>query len=299
MAFTWTELQTKAQRLSKDNNADVLTQLKADMNEGYALFNAKLSRYFTRKQQFTSLVANQQIYQTPIDCVRITGMTVVVATNYQPVVKEIRSEFEWRQITSYPMNSNWPTYYYPLGNDEVSLWPVPSQDVTNGLRLYYQPTTGPLTVDDTTSTTTSSTVTITNGSVTVTASPGVFNPDMAGLWFQITDTTDQTWYEIASATSLTLTLKSAYTATSGSGHAFRVGQLSILPQQYASAPVHYALWSYFSSNGDEPRAQYHKDKYDQMVQDCLEEYSSSNTSNVITSDEYSALNLWLVPPPAG
>lgn len=298
MAITWTDLKVKAQRLAKDNNPDTLTQLAQDMNEGYALFNAKLSRYFTRKQQFTDLVAGQQIYQTPIDCVRILGMTVQVANTYNPVVKEIRDEFQWRQITSYPIQSNWPTYYYPLGNDEVSLWPVPSQTVTNGMRLYYQPTTGALTVDDITSTTTSTMVTVSNQGTTVIASASAFTADMAGLWFQVTDTTDQTFYEVLAATSTTLTLKTAYTATSGSGHTWRIGQLSIIPTEYDSAPVHYALWSYFSAAGNENRSQYHRTQYDNMVADCLEEYSSSNVSGVISDSDYTELNLWVVPPPA-
>lgn len=296
--LTWTDLKTKAQRLVKDNNPDTLIQLQQDMNEGYALFNAKLSRYFTRKQQFTDLFAGQQIYQTPIDCVRILGMTVQVANTYNPVVKEIRDEFQWRQITSYPIQSNWPTYYYPLGNDEVSLWPVPSQTVENGMRLYYQPTTGSLSVDDVTSTTTSTTVTVVNGGVTITASGSVFNADMAGLWFQVTDTTDQTFYEILAATSTTLTLKTAYTATSSASHAWRVGQVSIIPMEYDSAPVHYALWNYFSMAGNENRSQYHRTQYDNMVADCLQEYSSSNVSGVISDDDYTELNLWVVPPPA-
>lgn len=298
MAFTWSDLQTKAQRLAKSNNSDVLTQLNLDMNEGYALFNAKLSRYFTRKQQFTDLVAGQQIYQTPIDCVRILGMTVQVANTYNPVVKEIRDEFQWRQITSYPIQSNWPTYYFPIGNDEVSLWPVPSQTVTNGMRLYYQQTTSALTVNDVTSVTTEATVTVSNGSVLVTASNDVFNADMAGLQFQVTDTTDQTFYEIIAASSTELQLKSAYTATSGADHSWRIGQVSIIPMQYDSAPVHYALWSYFSAQGNESRAAYHRGQFDNMMADCLEEYSSSNVSSVISDDDYTELNLWVVPPPA-
>lgn len=298
MAYTWTDLKTKFQRLAKDNNPDTLLQGELDMNEGYALFNAKLSRYFTRKQQFTDLVAGQQIYQTPIDCVRILGMTVQVANTYNPVVKEIRDEWQWRQITSYPIQSNWPTYYFPIGNDEVSLWPVPSQTVTKGMRLYYQPTTGALTVDDTLSTSTT-TITVVNGGVTVTAAGGSpFNADMAGLQFQVTDTTDQTFYDILSATTSVLTLKTAYTATSGSNHTWRIGQASIIPMEYDSAPVHYALWSYFSSVGNEQRASYHRLQFDNMVADCLEEYSSSNVSSVISDDDYTELNLWLVPPPA-
>lgn len=303
MALTWTEMETKAQRLAKDNNSDTLTQLKEDMNTGYHMFNAKLSRYFSRKQQFTSLVAGQQLYQTPIDCVRVMGMTVIVTQNYSPVLKEIRSEFEWRQITSYPMQSNWPTYYYMLGNDELGLWPIPSQDVANGLRFYYQPQDHDLSIEDVTSTSTSSTVSVTQGSATVTASSTVFNADMVGLWFQITGVTDLTWYEITEATTTTLTLKSAFVGITGSGKAWRVGQLSIIPQEYADAPMHYALGNYFSAQGNEGRANQHlgtekaPGMFYNMINDCLEEYSSSNTSKVITDEPY-GINIWQVPPPS-
>lgn len=299
MATTWTQMKVKAQRLARSNNADVLTQLSEDMNTGYHMFNAKLARYFTRKQQFTNLVATQQLYQTPIDCVRVMGMTVVVSTNYQPTVKEIRSEYEWRQITSYPMGSNWPTYYYMIGNDQLALWPIPSQTVTNGLRFYYQPDDHDLSVDDVTSTTSSQTVTVTNGLTTITATGTPFNADMVGLWFQVTGVTDLSWYEIVAATTSTLTLKSAYVGLSGASKAWRVGQLSIIPQQYGDAPGHYALSNYFSAQGNEVRASQHLKIFNDMMQDCLEEYSSSNMSAIITEEDMVGdLNLWSLPPNA-
>lgn len=305
MALTWTEMQEKAQILAKDNNAGTLAQLKQDMNTGYHMFNAKLSRYYTRKQQFTDLIAGQQLYQTPVDCVRVMGMTVIVTPNYSPVLKEIRSEFEWRQITSYPMQSNWPTYYYMIGNDEFGLWPVPSQDVENGLRFYYQPQDYDLSIEDVTSTSTGYTVSVTNGSTTVTANGSAFNTQMVGLYFQVTGVTNLTWYEIVGATATTLTLKSAFVGTTGSGLSWRVGQLSIIPQEYADAPMHYALGNFFSAQGNEARANQHlgqdtdgrRGMFYSMIKDCLEEYSSSNTSSVIT-DEPTGLNLWQVPPPA-
>lgn len=298
MSLTWTDMEAAAQLRAKDNNSTTLTQLKQDMNTGYHLFNAKLSRYFSRKQQFTDLVASQQIYQTPIDCVRMLGMTVLVSNTYQPPVMEIRSEFEWRQITSVGTSSNWPMWYFAIGNDELSLWPIPSQTITNGLRMYYQPQTSDLSIEDVTSTSTSATVTVQNGSTTVTASSSVFNANMAGLSFQATGVPDLTFYEIISATSNTLTLKSAYVAPSASGLAWRVGQVSIIPQEYDEAPIHYALWNFFSANGNETRGEYHKTKFDGMVDDCLEEYSSSNVSSVVTDDLNGSLNLFLIPPPA-
>lgn len=302
--LTWTQTYTKSQRLSKDSNPDTLIQLKQDINTGYHLFNAKLARYYTRKQQFTSLIAGQQIYQTPVDCVKVLGMTSLVTPTYEPPLKEVRSEYDWRQIVSVKnYKNNWPSWYFMIGNDELSIWPIPSQNVTNGLRFYYQPQDHDLSIDDVTSATGGFTVTVTNGSPTVTATGSAFTTDMAGLSFQVTGQTDLTWYEIVSATSNVLTLKSAYVATSGSGKAWTVGQTMIIPQEYQDAPMHYALGNFFSSQGNESRSQYHlgtdrePGMFYQMVHDCLEEYSSSNESSVITEDDF-FLNPWLLTPPA-
>lgn len=302
--ITFQSAYTKTQRLAKDSNADTLIQLKQDINTGYHLFNAKLARYYTRKQQFTNLIAGQQIYQTPIDCVRVLGMTTLVTSTYEPPVKEVRSEYDWRKITSVKnYKTNWPSWYFMIGNDELSLWPIPSQNVANGLRFYYQPQDHDLSLDDVTSTTTGFTVTVTNGSPTVTASGSAFTADMAGLSFQVTGQADLSWYEIISATATVLTLKSAYVGVSGSSKTWTVGQTMIIPQEYQDAPMHYALGNFFSAQGNENRSQYHlgSDKapgmFYMMVNDCLQEYSSSNESSVITEEDY-YLNPWLLTPPA-
>lgn len=305
MSLTWTQAYTKTQRLSMDANADTLTQLKQDWNTGYHLFNAKLSRYFTRKQQFTNLVANQQLYQTPIDSVRVTGISILVTSTYEVPLIQIRDEYQWRNITSYrTLASNWPTYYFVQGNDEISLWPIPSTAVTNGMRFYYQPQDHDLSIEDVTSTTTSATVTATNGSTTITATGNAFNLNMVSCWFQATGVTDTSWYEIVGQTATTLTLKSAYVGSTASSLAWQVGQLSIIPQEYADAPMHYALGNFFMSKGNETRAQYHlgtqknPGMFYNMVNDCEEEYSSSNTSSVVTGADDVGLNVWMVPPPA-
>lgn len=297
--ITWTSMETKFQRLARSANTDTLAQGQEDMNTGYHLFNAKLARYFTRKQQFADLVSGQQLYQTPIDCVRVLGMTVLVSATYSPTVKEIRSEYEWRQLTSYPMKSNWPTYYFMIGNDELGLWPIPSQSISSGLRFYYQPQDHDLSVEDTLSTS-GTLVTAANGSATITAAGSPFSQQMIGLNFQVTGVTDLTWYEITAATSNTLTLKSAYVGFSGSNLSWRIGQLSIIPQEYADAPIHYALSLFFSAQGNEARAVEHLNLFQGAMADCEMEYSSSNESSVITYDDDTIPNnIWLVPPPAG
>jgi hypothetical protein len=309
--ITWTDLETKFTRLSRDNSAGTLAQGKQDMNTGYHLFNAKFGRYYSRKQQFTDVVEGQSIYQTPVDSIRIIGMTVKTATgtnSYSPPIKEIRSEYEWRLIKTTPnYASSWITYYYVLGNDEIEVWPVPSQDITNGIRYYYQPQDHDLSVEDTVSSSLSPTQTciVTNDSATVTSTGSTFTSQMIGLNFQLTGVTDLTNYEIVAVpNSSTLTLKSAFVGASGSGFNFRIGQLSILPQEYADVPVHYALGLFFSGKGNEARAQYHLGTQDKpgmfysMINDATQAYSSSTEGNII-SDSENFISPWVLTPLPG
>lgn len=299
MAKTWTNIKESMQRIARDNTAGTLTQLEEDYNTGYHLFNAKLARYYTRKQQFTDIVQDQSIYQTPVDLLRITGLTALVggsSTSYSWPLKEISSEYEWRQIRSYRTSNNWPTWYISLGNDKFEVWPIPSQDVTNGFRLYYQPQDYDLSIDDTTSTSANATVTVTNGSTLVTATSGVFTQNMIGLNFQVTGVTDLTFYEIVAVpTPSTLTLKSAFVGFTGSLQAWRVGQLSIIPQEYVDAPMYYSLANYFDSKGNENRAAYFRKLFEDMQASCDAEYSSSQSGSVITEDTV-ASNPFMYPP---
>lgn len=303
--LTWTDLSNKAVRLARDSTNGTLVQLQQDINSGYQLFNAKLNRYWSRKQQFTDTVEGQSIYQTPIDSVRIIGMTVATATGvnaYSPPVKEIRSEYEWRMIKTVPnYASNWATYYYMIGNDAVELWPVPSSDIPNGIRFYYQQQDHFMSVDDIISSALSpvQTCTMINGSVTVTSTGSTFTSQLAGLSFQLTGVTDLTWYEIVDVpTSSTLTLKSAFVGNSGSGLNFRIGQLPIIPGEYHSNLVNYALWLFFSGKGNESRATLHKGLFDSAVDDAVKEYSSSTEGNVISDDE-NYISPWLLTPLPG
>ncbi len=299
--LTWTESWQKAQIISGDKSATTLTQLKQDINIGYSRFNANLGRYFSRKQQFTDIIKGQSIYQTPIDSIRIIGMTISISNTYQTPVKEIRSEFEWRQIVAYPYSSNWPAYYFVLGNDEVQVWPTASQDVINGMRFYYQQQDHALSIEDITNSTTGATVTVTNGSTLVTATGGIFTPNMVNLKFQLTDVNDLSWYEIVDVpTSATLRLKSAFVGLSGIGQSWRIGQSFIFPEEYSDVPIDYALARFFESRNNAVRSTYHENKYQSAVDDAVEQYASSTEGNVIFDDGTFTNSWFLTPlPPTG
>lgn len=303
MAKTWSDISLKLTRQMRTANADQLAQAQDDWNTGYHLFNDDLARYYTQEQQFANLKKGQFIYQTPVDSVRVLAMTVQVSPTYEPPLTEVKSEAEWRRLTSIKtISSSYVENYRVLGDDKVALFPTPSQDVSNGIRFIYQPQDHDLSQIDVTSVTSAATVTVTSGSPTVTATGSAFTADMAGWWFQLTGVTDNTWYQVVSATATTLTLKSAFAGTTGSGLAFRVGQLSIIPQSYTDAPMHYALGMYFYGVGNQARGDLHLGKpenspglFYQMLERCRAAYSSANESSVITDDSDRMVNSWFIP----
>ena len=78
---TWQETYELAQQLSGDTSASILTMLKSDLNLGAKKLNTSMGRYFTRQSKSTNLVAGQQYYQTPPDCLKVTGIDFLLSTD--------------------------------------------------------------------------------------------------------------------------------------------------------------------------------------------------------------------------
>lgn len=293
--ITFEDAYIKAQAISGDSGASALVQLKQDINIGYHRFNAAIARYFTRKQAFTDIVVGQQYYQTPIDSVRVMAVSTVLSNNYEFPVDQMRSEYQWRQQNIVPFTSTYAIYYFVVGNDQIGLWPIPSQTVSSGLRFIYQPQDVDMTQDDYTT----GTITVVNGSTAVTGVGTTWTTNMIGSQITATDNSDGQWYEIIDVpTTTSLTLKTAWIGPSGATKPYRIGQIFIFPPEYDDVPIDYALARYFESKNNVVRAKYHRDNFDEQVNRAVREYASSSTSNVITG-EMESINLWLVPPQVG
>lgn len=275
-----------------------MTQFKQDINVGYHRFDAAISRYFTRKQQFANIVASQQFYQLPIDVVRVMAVSQVVQTNFEVPLSQVRSEEEWRIKNIFTVSTAVPTHYFIYGSNQVGIWPKPASAVTNGLRFVYQPQD----VDMTKADYTTGTVTITNGATAVTGTSTVWtSASHKGMWLAVTDGSDGNWYEVDTVVSNTsLTLLTPYAGPTVSAAAYKLGQLFNLPGEYADVPVDYAMRRYYDSKNNPERAKYHLERYQEAVTDAVEKYASSSLSNVITDDEVGVIqNPWLWPPAAG
>lgn len=285
----------KAQNISGDFTPTTLVQLKQDINIGYKRFNAAIARYFTRKQQFADIVAGQQLYQTPIDAIRVNTVTTKLSNGYQYPLEQIRSEVDWRWYNIYQYSSSYIQYYFVIGSNQIGLYPIPSYSLAGGLRLIYQPQDVDLTQDDYTA----GTVSVSNDGITVTGVGTAWVATMVGRSFQLTDGSDGNWYTITAVSSPTsLTIETPSVALSASGATYRIGQTFIFPSEYDDVPVDYSLARFFEARNNSTRATYHNNKFMDQVNDAVEKYSSSSTSNVITEDTQTQ-NAWLLPPMPG
>lgn len=292
MPITYQQSQQKAQYISGDNTAATLTQFQQDINIGYSRFNAAVDRYFSRKQQFTDIIADQQYYQVPVDSLRVMDVTVTIPNGYTYPCNQVRTEYEWRQMNIVPYTSNYATNYFIMGSDQIGLYPIPSDTVDAGLRFIYQEQDTAMSQDDYTT----GTIEVTNGSTAITGTSTVWAQTQVGLYLQTTDGTDGNWYEIDSVdSSTTITLRTPYVGPSGSGKAYIIGQLMNIPMEYSDVAINYALMRYFESKNNPERAKYYKDLFDELIMDASARYASSSSSGVITGTDY-LYNPWQLQP---
>lgn len=291
--ITWTLAHQRAQRLSGDSTSETLTYLKADINLGARKFNAALNRYFNRRSKTTDIVADQQYYQLPPDCIRVSHVKATVSGGNVYPLRKVVSEDDWDGLNITDQSSNLATYYFVRGRDEIGLYPKPSTNVTDGLIVRYEPRDKDLSVEDYET----GTVTVTNGSQTVTHSASGFNTFMANRAFRTTDGSDGQWYVISSATTTTLTLEEPYIGPSGAGKTFTVGETFLFPEEYHDAPIDFALSRFFDGRSEPEKAAYYLRRFENAIVDARERYTSSSQSLIIT-DEPEGFNPWVLPPGA-
>ena len=261
------------QQITGDKSPEGLIIAKRDINEGGAMFLNSLGRKFNKEYITTNLVANQQYYHLVTSGLRISEIRCLQGPYYfKP--RLIASEYDWDVLNTYTLTSTYPTHYYIRGFNEIGIYPIPAANVTNGLKVSYEPQHVDLTQADYTT----GTVTVSNGSVTVTHSATGFTPQMVGRWLQITDGTDGKWYRIASYTSTSVvSLENYYEGISGSGRTFRIGECMKIPQAYQDAPVYYAIDRFYMTQNDQKTALTFKSRFDDKLKSAKETYARSTS----------------------
>lgn len=287
--MTWGQLKTKFQQISGDTSAATLVQAESDMNTGNRRFNAALNNYFTRRSKAASIVADQQYYQLPPDCIRVMEVDFLESASRRLPLTQVRSEYQWRTLNNTSQGGNHLVYWFQKGADEIGVFPIPTEAVSSGLILAYEPRGAKLSQADYSD----GTIALTNGSNTVTGTGTTFTSNMVGRTLEVTDGSDGYSYRIASYTSGTvLTLEEPFIGISGSGKTYLIGESPLFPEEFHDAPLDFALSRFFEMNNNPERAKYHSTRYKEQEQEAKEMYASSSSSQVIILDPQPGYNYW-------
>lgn len=211
--------------------------------------------WFLEETKIVKTVASQNYVVIPQGFRKVMDLTITVGTTiYTPT--PVFDNTIWNTILASNLGeSDVPSFIYQVGN-KVYIAPTPATsdlDVTIRGRKEVVDLTIP---DVTTSTVTA----IANGATAVTINAGGL-ASMAGKYIRITstgaaNTGDGRWYEIASATAITITLVAPYEGTTiaAGTAACTIGQMSPIPEAYDMAPVYRSSALYWLDKGDLKKA---------------------------------------------
>lgn len=291
--YTFTQLYTRAADVcgvSLTNTIDV-TNIKQDINQGLRLFKNAARRYWTRKEASADLVQQQQYYTFPEDIVRITEVRVNSNGLNFPVL-QVDSEAMFNRINIIPaMTINLPMYYFVRGRNEIGLWPIPSQNVTAGLVVSYEPRMQDMSLDDTTGN-----VGVTQDSVTVTSS-SLFTPSMANMWLSVTNGEDGNWYPIiAYNNASSITLENYYQGPTNASASALIGSVPDIPEDYQLGLVYFAAYNFFLKRKDNGTATMYKALFEDLLNQYKEVYAAKTTGQVQQSIEDYRYSIFTLPP---
>lgn len=278
----WDDAKTTMQRLAGDTNSTYSSFLELMANTGYKEILAELGRPVTEKTKTTTTVASQQGYQMPPDFNWLKSIKVTVgSTKYTPDEEE--SQENWDYLNSRTRSGDIPEAYFVrprfgFQGAEVQLYPIPSTS-GNTITLVYEA------IDRDLSQTkyTTGTVSVTNGSATVTGSGTIFTASMVGRYFQITTATgDGLWYKVSGFTSTTsITLENFYQGTTVSGVTYQIAEAFGLPEDLHMLPIYYAVWHYSLFRRDKTRGDEYGGMYKTGLADAKRRYGTKSRGNII------------------
>lgn len=208
------------------------TSIKADfdlhLGMRYQMILSRMKDYMTQKTKTASTVANQQYYHYPVGIRNIEGIVVTIGNvNYPTTI--CSSQWQWNWLNALQVQPTAiPQFIFPR-RDDFGIYPTPKDVYTMTFNYHYRDKT-PSIADYTTGT-----VTVANGSVTVTGDSTVWTSAMAGRFLTITDPTNLGqgyWYRITSVESGTsLTLETGYDGTAGATLTYKIGESPEIPEE--------------------------------------------------------------------
>ena len=293
--LTFTQRKEQAAKLCGINYQEPeMAIIVSNLNSADKLFENAARRGWTRKEKIASITANKQYYQIASDMHRVSSVRCKTDTNGEIIVPlvEVQSEYEWNKLNAYPFKASYPTHYFIRGNDEIGIYPCPSESITDGLIVSYEPRIRDMGIDDFTFTAdvVQNGVDITNPSNTLV---GGFKPYMTeNFWIKSNDAEDGNWYKVQKVIDTThMKIDNNYLGPSGNGVSFTMGQVPPYPEEYHEAAIYYAAFKFFAMRKDTDSSAMYRTLFEDALDQYRETYGSKTTGGVINPGEYRVPNI--------
>lgn len=284
---SYTELRNQFGSLAINNSSTNLTLGDELINDSLRNIYAMGDWDFLEKTATASTAASTQFYALPFDYSKLKGVTITIGSFiYTP--KEVPNREMWDRLNESSTTSDIPEFFF-IFNGQLGFFPKPASTTSNAITYIYRRRVADLNVADFS---TGNVSAITSGSTTVTGASTSWTVPMAGRFLRVTHTNtagasgDGQWYEISSvASSTSIVLTKAYNGTTITANtAYKIGQMSFLPEEHQNLPVYKALQIYFMSVQPEPvRSQMYGQLYEDGVMRLKADHLDK-THNVVVED---------------
>lgn len=220
-----------AHGLTTSNIVEISGAFPGGYNGKYTITVTSTTTFtYTLATALTSPAAVTQYYPYPQGEVQIEGMYITVGSVNYPL-QAIDSRFNWEQLNAIQIQASAVPQFYFVRRDDWGIWPTPQTVYTGNMSYRYRDRD--LTVADVTS---PGTISVQNGSRTITGVGTAFIPAMVGRWFVITDPTvpgQGYWYRLVGYTSSTVAqMNQAWNNTSASGVSlWTIGETPEIPEE--------------------------------------------------------------------
>lgn len=282
--ITYTQAITNYKTLTKNSQTANVTLGQSLIDEGIRKACSALPFDFLYDSDTDTTVASQQYYYFPWNYKKLKTVNITVGTQkYTP--KEAPNRVFWDKLNqSGSTTSDTPEWYF-IENNRIGFYPIPAT-ADNTITFNFRKRTVLISAEDYTT----GTITLTNGSATVTGSGTTFTSAMVGRWIKLDDYDE--WYEISAFVSTTeLTLRQAYQGITSAGASYTIGEVGPLPEDYQMIPIHYAVAVYWGNQGNNSnKYELHKSLFEEGMLELIKDYGSKSDNPVIEEEQISQLN---------
>lgn len=294
--LTFTQRKEQAAKLCGINYQEPeMDIIISNLNIADKLLENAARRGWTRKEKIAKIKSGKQYYQIASDMHRVSSVRCRTSTGSNIIMplSEVHSEYEWNKLNAFEMKSSYPTHYFIRGNDEIGLYPCPSQDVEDGLMVAYEPRVRDMGIDDKTFTAdvVQNSVDITNPDAT--GLPGGFKDYMTeNFWIHSNDGEDGNWYKVQKVVDAThMKIDNNYLGPTGTGVSFTMGQVPPYPEEYHEAPIYYACFKFFAMRKDTDSSAMYRTLFQDALDQYRETYGSKTTGGVINACDRKVPNI--------